>query len=198
MIDGRAATTPGPTATAPVPVPEAAQPSTGPAQAAPATRRRGAARPVPERLEALAHLDLRELRAYRAELGQEESRVSYWRRLVQARIDVLAAAGGPAGLHDLGKLRGVLTDQRAASQRTAVLEVLPGDDRAPLPQLDALWETEPTDEDSRGELLLRLAAAEHELSTYRTALHRRLDAATAELIARYHQNPSSCLVALPE
>ncbi|MGN6334107.1 MAG: RsiG family protein [Motilibacteraceae bacterium] len=185
MIEGRAATTPGATATTATPVP-------------PSTRRRGAARPVPERAEALAHLDLRELRAYRAELGHEENRVSYWRRLVQARIDVLAAAGDPAGLHDLGRLRGVLTDQRVASQRTAVLEVLPGDDRPPLPQLDALWESEPADDDARGELLLRLAAAERELSTYRTALHRRLDAATSELIARYHQNPSSCLVALPE
>lgn len=194
MIDGRAASTPGSTTT----MATMGTAGTTAERTPPATRRRGAARPVPERREALAHLDLRELRAYRAELAQEESRVSYWRRLVQARIDVLAAAGAPAGLHDLGKLRAVLTDQRVASQRTAVLEVHPGDDRPPLPQLDALWESEPADDDARGDLLLRLAAAERELSTYRTALHRRLDAATAELIARYHENPSSCLVALPE
>ena len=39
--------------------------------------------------------------------------------------------------------------------------------------------------------------AESVLSSYREALHRRLDRATAELVARYHEDPSQCLVALP-
>ncbi len=34
-------------------------------------------------------------------------------------------------------------------------------------------------------------------TAYRSALHVRLDLATRELIARYHDNPSACLVALP-
>ena len=43
----------------------------------------------------------------------------------------------------------------------------------------------------------RLADAEHELSAYRRGLHERLDAATGELIARYREEPSLALRALP-
>ena len=39
--------------------------------------------------------------------------------------------------------------------------------------------------------------AELQLSAYRNALHRRLELATGELIARYHEDPSLCLCALP-
>ena len=35
------------------------------------------------------------------------------------------------------------------------------------------------------------------LSSYREALIRRLDRATAEMVARYHEDPSLCLMALP-
>ena len=48
------------------------------------------ARPVPERRPEFSHLTLDGLRAYRRALTAEESRVSYWRRLIQARLDVVA------------------------------------------------------------------------------------------------------------
>ena len=47
------------------------------------------------------------------------------------------------------------------------------------------------------ELFARLASAESVLSSYREALHRRLDRATADLVARYHSSPRECLSALP-
>jgi hypothetical protein len=53
------------------------------------------------------------------------------------------------------------------------------------------------DDATRAELFGKLASAESVLSSYREALHRRLDRATAELVARYHEDPSQCLVALP-
>ena len=46
-------------------------------------------------------------------------------------------------------------------------------------------------------LLVRLAAAEAELSAYRRSLHERLDDATSELIARYREEPALSLCALP-
>jgi hypothetical protein len=42
-----------------------------------------------------------------------------------------------------------------------------------------------------------LSKAEAQLSAYRTALHKRLAAATGELIARYREQPTLCLSALP-
>ena len=46
-------------------------------------------------------------------------------------------------------------------------------------------------------MVVRLAAAEVELSAYRRALHERLDDATSELIARYREKPALALCALP-
>ena len=42
-----------------------------------------------------------------------------------------------------------------------------------------------------------LADAEKQLSEYRSVLHQRLSAATGELIARYRDEPTLCLSALP-
>lgn len=166
------------------------------AAARPASRR-GGARPTPERSPELAHVSLTALRAYREELTTEENRVSYWRRLVQARIDVLVSRPGIRA--DLGRLQDVLTDAHRGSRRQALVAVAPSEDVPPLPDLAGLWtaDPDPSDEPARDALVARLSAAERELSAYRSALHRRIDRATADLIARYHENPTSCLVALP-
>lgn len=162
----------------------------------PAPRKR-APRPVPQRCPELAHVSLVELRTYRDELAAEENRVSYWRRLVQARLDLLLARSGRSS--DLRRLRDVLSQTRGASRRQALLDVAPSEDVPPLPDLLALWsaDPDPKDEAERATLVERLSAAEQELSAYRTALHVRIDRATGDLIARYSEDPSSCLVALP-
>ena len=64
----------------------------GAAPAVPRSRK-GGPRPVPERKAHFAHLTLDALRGYRAALGEEEGRVSYWRRILQARLDLLRAGG---------------------------------------------------------------------------------------------------------
>lgn len=163
--------------------------------------RKAASRPVPERDEAYAHLSLEGLRAYRATLAQEENRVSYWRRILQARLDVLRAGltGGTARPIDTDALRPVLTDARVGAGRRVLLDVLPAAAMPPLPALEQLWDQEidPSDVAAAQAHEWALARAERELSDYRAALHRRIAAATGELIARYRESPSLCLSALP-
>lgn len=152
---------------------------------------------------ALEHLSLDTLRAYREQLLVEESTVSYWRRLVQARLDLMLAERLPnepdadGGL--LAHLCEVLTDHTTVARRQALLRVVPRDE-APLPDLVELWHAGLAvgGADTELRVLRRLADAERALSTYRKALHRRLDAATTELVSRYAEDPSRCLTALPQ
>ncbi len=90
------------------------------ARAVRAKARAAARASPPQRVTELGHLSLAGLRTYRAALSAEEDRVSYWRPILQGRVDIT-----------------------------------------------------------------------------RTSLHQQLEAATGELIARYHAEPDSCLSALP-
>ena len=160
--------------------------------------RKGSARPVPQRSEAFAHLTLEALRDYRRDLTAEEGRVSYWRRILQARLDVVRAGGIGKELEP-ALLRPVLTDERVSSGRRWLIDVVPADDVPPLPRLGELWERRVDADDVVGqaELDADLSQAERELSAYRAALHRRIGEATQELIARYREHPALCLSVLP-
>jgi hypothetical protein len=158
----------------------------------------GRFRAVPERSPDFAHLSLDGLRAYRRALSTEEGRVSYWRRIIQARLDLVRAA--EAGTTATAQnLRGVFAEARVDSGRKALLTVVPIDDMPPLPDLVDLWArtAQPGDADGTRALARDLAKAEAQLSAYRTALHKRLASATGELIARYREQPTLCLSALP-
>jgi hypothetical protein len=152
----------------------------------------------PERSADFAHLSLDGLRQYRATVSSEESRVSYWRRIIQARLDVVRSTGTGAST-SLDDLRNMFTEHRAASSRNALITIVPVDDMPPLPDLGAVWAREPIpgDDAHNADLIRELTKAEAQLSAYRTALHRRLATATAELIARYREEPDLCLTALP-
>jgi hypothetical protein len=131
-------------------------------------------------------------------LSSEESRVSYWRRIIQARLDLVRAAqGGTTTTVD--DLREVFAEHHVGGNRTSLLTVMPIDDMPPLPDLAAIWSREPTPDDPEAieELIHELTKAETQLSAYRNALHRRLAAATGELIARYREQPELCLSVLP-
>ena len=157
------------------------------------TERRTSARRPAQHAPELAGLALDDLRVYRQELITEESRVSYWRRILHARMDLVALE-----TRTVARLREVLTDHQSDSRRLS-LTALGGSESAPppLPNLAVLWETLDTAESADSDVLARLASAEHELSAYRRALHERLDAATGELIMRYREEPSLALRALP-
>lgn len=167
-----------------------------------ARRRRQPAtvRVTPERNPVFAHLSLPDLRTYRSALQEEETKVSYWRRILQARLDtVRAGRTGTSGGLDARRLAPVLTERRVTSGRSALLAVLPADGIPPLPSLAGLWDRQ-VPEDDPAELSAfeaDLADAERQLSHYRTALHLRLADATGELIARYRVEPTLCLATLP-
>lgn len=152
----------------------------------------------PEVSETFAHLTLAGLRSYRKALAQEESRVSYWRRILQARLDMVTAAE-PGQRGSMDNLRPVLTNDRVGSGRTALIDVLPIEDIPPLPNLEELWDKHlrPDDPAYNAELIEELTEAEGQLSNYRTALHLRIQASTNELIARYRADPAQCLSVLP-
>ena len=158
----------------------------------------GRFRAVPERSPDFAHLSLDGLRAYRRALTSEEGRVSYWRRIIQARLDLVRVAeSGTTATAD--NLRNVFAEARVDSGRRALMHVVPVDDFPPLPDLVELWAREPVvgETEHNRDLAHDLSKAEAQLSAYRTALHKRLAAATGELIARYREQPALCLSALP-
>ncbi|HVQ18026.1 MAG TPA: hypothetical protein VMT27_03195 [Actinomycetes bacterium] len=162
------------------------------------TPTRAAALDVPQRSAEFDHLPLPALRAYRQALTAEENKVSYWRRLIQARMDLIELKGGDDSVR-LERLRLALSETRVGAGRRALVEVLPVDDVPPLPDLNGLWAREATSDDPDASAQLRrdLAFAELQLSAYRAALHRRLTNATTELIARYREDPTLALTALP-
>ncbi len=167
--------------------------------AVPTQRRKGERRPDPVRSEAYEHLSLEALREYRSALSDEERRVSYWRRILQARLD-LVASGTTRQDVDHARLAPLLTSAQVGAGRRALSSVVHGDGTVPpLPLLQELWERQvaPDDEPGRGAFEDDLRAAERQLSAYRTSLHSRIGAATVELIARYRESPALCLVALP-
>jgi hypothetical protein len=145
----------------------------------------------------LDRLSLTELRSYRRQLADEEEKISYWRRLVHARIDVLEAEAHHERPLRLDELIRVLGDTGSGRSRTALVSVRAADELPELPVLADMWVTEldPNDTAEVAEAVERLRSAEHQLTDYRRALHERLDAATAELIERYRRDPASALVA---
>ncbi len=164
----------------------------------PAPPRKGAARPVPVRSADYAHLSINALREYRRALADEEGKVSYWRRILQARLDVVEAGSGAREV-DHASLGPLLTSARIGAGRSALVQVLPVDDIPPLPSLAELWDrrVDPADAVGTAAVTADLRLAEAQLSAYRNALHRRIGEATGELIARYREQPTLCLSALP-
>ena len=162
----------------------------------PGARRRTAA--APRRAELFAHLALPGLRSYRNAVMAEEHRVSYWRRLVQTRMDLLNRTGRRGSDDDLRReLVGLLAEQRSGG-RLALTRVAGAESQPPLPDLVALWSRlASADAEETRRLRHDLVAAERQLSAYRQALHSRLQAATDELVARYKEDPRACLSALP-
>lgn len=152
---------------------------------------------APDRNSSFDHLSLDDLRRVRQELTEQETRVSYWRRILQARIDLLEAGEDASSVASLGRL---LTDAPSSHRRMAHVTVEAVDDTVlPLPDLATLWarEADPADSRAVAALVADLHEAENQISHVRADLFVGIDAITAELIARFHENPSLALMALP-
>jgi hypothetical protein len=155
--------------------------------------------PVPPEVDpAYAGLSLEDLRELRQELGDEEARVSYWRRVIQARIDLLTQ--GRTGGDIVERLTSVLAESGAVHRRLANLSVRSAEDIEALPDLRVLWTrvVDTRDEGAVAAFLEDLRSVESDLSGIRREIHRRLDEATRQLIARYRQDPTLALTALPD
>jgi hypothetical protein len=164
--------------------------------------------PVPiERLLSEDYLDglegwpVEELRRRRRDCYEVETSLSYLRRLVHARLDIVLAerdrrrrgdeALGPSEL--IEQLPGILGDPgRAGGGRGQLAEVVAPPDAAELErQLDAVINAdrlaslaELSDEDLDG-VFDRLRTLERSVSDQRHAVHERLDDLVAEIVKRY-------------
>ncbi len=155
-------------------------------------------RPGPERNPDFETISLADLRRMRKGLKDEENHVSYWRRILQARVDVMRKQTGNRSV-SIPQLAELLSEAASSHRRVAAYSLEPFEDIEPLPNIAEIWDRPiPDDARSRQELLNDLHDAEHTLSEYRHELHRRIDLATAELIARYREKPDLALTALHE
>ena len=143
----------------------------------------------------LQDLSLDDLRILRQRLTDEEGLVSYWRRLFQARLDVMNEKGP-----DTDGLEAVLRDTYAAPRRWQALGMHPAHVDDAMPEAQALWRqvVDTEDEPARGAYAQLLVRMEKSLSANRRALHQQIDQVTAELIARYRTNPALALTVLPQ
>lgn len=139
-------------------------------------------------------MSLDQLREMRRVLTERESQVSYWRRIIQARLDLLRDGSLKRGATIEG-LQRILSQQMGANSRKGMLSLSPQQEQ-PIAGLDHLWHRGINGADDQ-QLTEDLVAAEQKLSHTRNDLHAQIDAATAELISRYHDDPALALSALP-
>ena len=132
------------------------------------------------------------LRALRKALREEERQVSYWRRLVQGRLDLVRAAlaGDQPSVSRLAS--STSAEERAESRRSpAFARFADGGTDRRLAKLVAVWDIPIPWDDQRqlAQVERTLVTVEGELSSYRHDLHERIDACTAELVGRYRRDP---------
>ncbi|MGP4002667.1 RsiG family protein [Streptomyces sp. 8N706] len=142
----------------------------------------------------LRELRLPELRALRRESQQEEADLSYVRRLLQGRIDILGAEQERRAAPEspvVDRLGEILADgpSRNRSARHVTLGTPHSEEYRQLAE-DMLSEVELSDLDSRTDEELhgamgRLARCEQQVSRRRQQLQRTADDCSAEIARRY-------------
>ncbi|WP_371670558.1 aerial mycelium formation protein [Streptomyces sp. NBC_00289] len=155
----------------------------------------------------LTPLSLPELRTLRRDAQRDEADLSYVRRLLQGRIDILRAEltrRGPVSVVDLGKgsvtgsvmerLPQILTDAPARYRSSARHVTLgtPHSEEYRLLAAEMLGEVELSDLDARTDLELhtamgRLVRYEQQVSRRRQRLQRTADDCSAEIARRYRE-----------
>ena len=149
-------------------------------------------------LEQLDTLGTEDLRRIRTECEVAEEGISYARRLLQGRLDILRAAldqsEHPDAGHLLAALPAIMADQGHVSdpaQARSLRVRVPADAERYAALIDAVIAEDEVPEGTEGDLsdLERvvevLTQVEHELSARRRALFTRIDGLRAELLARY-------------
>ena len=140
-------------------------------------------------------MPLDELRQLRAGLVEEEVGLSFLRRLVQARLDIVRASGGGRDVAELvDSLPAILADRTHApgpGRLPRVMAPSPVEEARLEAELDAVvpaatfTDLDALDDDGRADVARRLADFERDVSARRRELHERIDALQAELTRRY-------------
>lgn len=163
---------------------------------------------APQLSPELTSIDIRELRAIRAECQEFEAALSYLRRVAQGRLDIVAAemsrraqGGEPLDVAELvTRLPEILADrvrapgvgrlpQLMAPAEADVADVLAElDDMVPVSKLTLLGELSDTE---LTDLAASLSEYEARVSKQRRSLHDRIDALQAELTRRYKTGEAS-------
>jgi hypothetical protein len=117
-------------------------------------------------------------------LAQEEFAATSWRRLISVHLAALAGVD-PAGLPH-GTDPAHPADSGHPDDSAHPADWAQATDGADIPGKSA-W----------AHWVHQLHDLDHELAGYRESALERLARVTDELIARYHQDPSRCLAALP-
>jgi hypothetical protein len=154
----------------------------------------------------LGSLPLAELRRYRTLLREEEDRVSYRRRVLFGRADLLQKVldnpqrKDQSWLLNARELANALRDRHTGPQRAALVRLRHTEEFTRLPDPDGVWSRDPDleDPDDVRAVLAGTQAVAERISRYRSQLHERMDAVTAELIARYKADRSAVLRILDE
>jgi hypothetical protein len=156
----------------------------------------------PEYLTDLSARNVEELKAMRQECQLVESKLSYLRRLVQGRLDIVSAemdrrAAGPgaSNLDDLvDKLPEILADKvRAPGPGRMPTNLAPPDDDDLTAELDAvsgpaaLGVLPDLSDAELGEVSSRLKELEQRVSGQRRAIFTVIDAIQGELASRYER-----------
>ncbi|CAN5469955.1 hypothetical protein BH10ACT1_BH10ACT1_42560 [soil metagenome] len=160
-----------------------------------------------EYLAGLAQRSVAELRTSRAECQALETKLSFLRRLVQGRHDIVTGEQerrrGGGDPHDVAglveRLPEILADRvRAPGPGRLVTSLEPGEPSGKLvDRLDSISEAVPIDapdavsDESLQEAAGQLEVLEGEVSHLRRAMFDRIDAIEAELTARYRDGEAN-------
>ena len=153
----------------------------------------------------LRSLPLDQLRRYRRLLRDEEDRVSYHRRVLFGRVDLLRKVLEAPHRHDQSwlldarELARALQDRRTGPGRAALVRIQHAEALTELPGPDT-WSRDPDLHDPADvhAVLVETQSAADRTSQYRNQIHSRLDEVTGELIARYQADRSAVLRLLDE
>jgi hypothetical protein len=162
-------------------------------------------------LTGLSERSLDEVRSMRADAEQEETDLSYLRRLLQGRLDILRAevdrrAGRGEGGSLLEALPGILADDAESSAPHGLgrhVTVEPSRVDSHRRYVEALVAdtdlSDPTrhDDDELARLLDVLEREEAEVSAKRRAVQSVMDACTAEITRRYRDGDADVADLLP-
>ncbi len=148
------------------------------------------------------------IRSTRADFQAVEAKVSFLRRIIQGRLDIVEAdrrrrrEGGPADLHALvDDLPRILADgpRRGEGSGRLPASVLPPDDDALTAELEAAFGPEGAagvpalDDSALDALITRLKALEAGASRRRQELFDGIDRLGSELVRRYRSGEASSL-----